>query len=224
MVAILVLLTVIIFLTVDYFVQRGAQRRAAAEASPAGVPTPADLSEVPGGVFLAPGHAWVELRPRGSIRLGADRLAPSLLGGIDHVDLVPAGSRLRRGDVIARLAKGGRSVELRAPVDGTVRENHFELTEHPAELERDPFAAWLVELVPERLASALKGMLVAEEARAYMRRELARLRDALFAANARLSPAPATAPDGGLPAEGVAHEVPEEVWAELEERFFGGVS
>ena len=60
MVALLVLLTIIIFLTVDYFAQQAAARQAVpavAAPSPLAVRVPADLGSVPSGLFLSPGHA-----------------------------------------------------------------------------------------------------------------------------------------------------------------------
>lgn len=226
MVAILVLLTVIVFLTADYFVQRSALRKALAEGKTAALPrrvtvrAPAELGQVPGGVFLGPGHAWVTLDPAGAVRVGTDRLATTLLGGVDRLETVPAGTHVHRGERLALLTKGERSVELRSPVDGLVTATNPELPVRPERLARHPFDSWLVTLAPEALAPALKRLFIAEEARAFMRRELSRLRDGLLMLTARLEPAPVTLPDGGLPVAGIAAELPEEAWHELAESFF----
>jgi hypothetical protein len=77
MVAILVLLTIITCLTVDYLAERAALRRAAlagdnapdAEPAPApgSIPVSADLAGLPKGVFIGPAHFRVELDPGGVV-------------------------------------------------------------------------------------------------------------------------------------------------------------
>ncbi|HSK77603.1 MAG TPA: hypothetical protein VLQ45_14220 [Thermoanaerobaculia bacterium] len=76
MVAILVLLTIITCLTIDYLSERAALRRAArsGEASPEvrpvpeppSVPAKAEL-KLPKGVFIGPAHIRMELDPGGAV-------------------------------------------------------------------------------------------------------------------------------------------------------------
>jgi hypothetical protein len=63
---------------------------------------------------------------------------------------------------------------------------------------------------------------VAEEAREFLRTELASLRDYLAGLSlaGHRSVAMATLPDGGLPVEGLARRMSAEEWQELVERFF----
>lgn len=227
MVAILVLLTIIGFLTIDFLVQRAAMRKAAAVPVPVvarpsvSVRAPVDIAALPAGVFVGPGHAWMELRPSGNVRLGADRVPLTLLGGVDSVETAPDGAILHRGDVAAVLRKGERSVELRTPVDGVVTGVNTSPEAAPAALAANPFGAgWLVSLAPRNLAASLRRMSVAEEAGTWMRRELARLRDFLVGLGEGGALASATLPDGGLPVEGLAEHLTDPQWRRLTERFF----
>jgi glycine cleavage system H protein len=230
MVAIFVLFTIITFLTVDFFVQRSAARRAgeAGAAVPSSapvlqpVPVPAvDLTDVPAGVFVGPGHAWATLAPSGVLRIGADRLPANLLGGVERVDLRPAGADVERGEPLAVLSRGDRQVELRSPVAGRVTGVNRQAEEEPSHAADDPYGAgWLVEVVPRRLSTALRRLFVAEEARAWMRRELSRLRELLVTLPSQPAAAAATLPDGGLPANGVAESLSEAEWEVVNERFF----
>lgn len=222
MVAILVLLTIILFLTVDFFVERARARSAApvpAIARP--MRAPADVAALPAGVFVAPGHAWMELRPAGDVRLGADRVPLTLLGGVDAVELAPEGSVLHRGDPVAVLRKGEREVKVRTPVDGEVTAVNPALGRRPATLDEHPFGGgWLVRLAPRNLGEALKRMFVADGAVEWMRRELGRLRDLLVGFAARPALAAATLPDGGLPVEGLAARLTDDEWRVLSAALF----
>jgi len=224
MVALLVLLTIITLLTVDYVWQRRALRSRADGAVPRGVatkaPTAPGLDLVPAGVFVGPGHTWVHLEPSGAIRVGADRLPATLLGGLDGVDLLPPGTKVHRGDAVAVLRRGTRSMSLRSPVHGVIASVNGELGHDPGALGVDPFDSWIYRLTPEGIADSLKGMFVAEEATAWMRQELRRLRDSLTGMVNGTRPALATLPDGGLPIHGLAEHLGDEQWSDLTSQFF----
>jgi glycine cleavage system H lipoate-binding protein len=232
MVPILVLLTIITCLTIDYFAERAALRRAA-RASPAlakgGVPRPVsvrapeDLTRVPAGVFVGPGHSWMELEPEGAVRVGVDRVPLTLLGGVEAIEAAPPGTEVRYGEPLATLRRGARSIAIKSPVDGVVTAANPLAAANPARIAQEPFGlGWLVSLEPRDLGAALRRLFVAEEARAYLREQLSRLRDFLVGLSmaGRESLATATLPDGGLPVEGIAERLSDEDWRELAERFF----
>jgi len=231
MVAILILATIITCLTVDYFAERAALRRAARKGvslpeRPVSVRTPEDLTRMPAGVFAGPGHSWLELDPAGSVRVGIDRVPVALLGGIETIEAVPVGTPVRPGDRLAVLRQGERDLELKSPVEGTVTAVNPIAAANPARIGQEPFGnGWLVSLAPRDLGGTLRRLFVADEARTFLREELARLRDFLvglsLAGHGSLgSPAMATLPDGGLPVEGLAARLSAAEWRELTERFF----
>ena len=228
MVAILILATIITCLTVDYFAERAALRRAARKGAslperPVSVRTPEDLTRVPAGVFVGPGHSWLELDPAGSVRVGVDRVPVSLLGGIEAIEAVPVGTPVRPGDRLAVLHRGERDLELKSPVEGTVTAVNPIAAANPARISQEPFGnGWLVSLAPRDLGGTLRRLFVADEARTFLRDELARMRDFLVGLSlaGRGSLATATLPDGGLPVEGLAGRLSAGEWRELTERFF----
>jgi glycine cleavage system H protein len=228
MVALFVLLTIVLLLTIDYFVQRAQLRKAAvlqpagaAAPQPAAIPLPMAVDRIPKGVFLDPGHTWVQLEPSGALRVGADLFPAAVLGRVDALEVQPAGAHVRRGDPIAVLRRGGRALTLRAPVDGVIQRVNEEARKDPSRLARDPFGGgWLYWITPEAIAPALKTMLVAEEATGWIRRELNRLRDFMSSLALQPAPAGATLHDGGLPAEGLSETLDEASWDRLVDEFF----
>ncbi|MBZ5638757.1 MAG: glycine cleavage system protein H [Acidobacteriia bacterium] len=231
MVALFVLLTIIALLTIDYFVQRSDLRKAGATVRPAGTESaqlapavarsPIRIDKVPAGVFVDPGHVWVQLEPTGTLRMGADSIPAALLGRPDRIDLEHEGTQLRRGDRIATLSRGTRSLTLRAPVDGIVTRVNAEAQASPARVQDDPFGqGWLLGLAPRDLAPALKRMFVAEEATVWAREQLQKLRDFMSAGSANSQLVGATLQDGGAPVEGLADHLDDTRWKQLVDEIF----
>ncbi|MCP4658667.1 MAG: glycine cleavage system protein H [bacterium] len=176
---------------------------------------------IPAGVFLGPGHAWLQLEGSGAVRIGAGGLPVELLGGLDRAELKSPGTEVKRGEPIAVLRRGERTLTLPSPVSGTIAHVNPEVEADPQQLARDPFAGgWLFKVLPRGLDGAVKKMFVAEEAVAWMRLELQRFRDAVTGLTPTLSPMPASLPDGGLPVAGLAASIPDEAWDELSAQFF----
>jgi glycine cleavage system H protein len=188
------------------------------KAAPVSTGIAADLlTRVPRGVFLAPGHTWLQLERSGGVRLGGDRFPLTALGGVDRLDVVPEGTRVRQGDVLARLGLGRRGLRLLSPVEGTVTAVNESLLAKPDDLHADPYeGGWFCSIRPERLAASLKRMVVAEETEEWLRSELRRLRDILSSREGELT----ALADGGPPAEGLARCLEQKEWEEFVERFF----
>jgi glycine cleavage system H protein len=175
------------------------------------------LTHVPDGVFVAPGHTWLQLEPSGGVRLGGDRFPLTALGGVDRLDVVHEGTRVRQGDVLAKLGLGQRALRLLSPVEGTVTAVNRSLLEKPDVLPADPYeGGWFCSIRPERLSASLKRMVIAEETEEWMRSELGRLRDILSSREGALT----ALADGGPPAQGLAGCLEQEEWEEFVERFF----
>ena len=231
----LVFVTCAVCITVDYFLRH----RGALATVPAARPTawPGDrvaalsrtaaplstgigadlLTHVPRGVFLAPGHTWLQLERSGGVRIGGDRFPLTALGGVDRLDVANEGTRVRQGDVLARLGSGKRELRLLSPVEGRVTAVNHSLLAKPDDLHADPYkAGWFCSIQPERLATSLKRMVIAEETEEWMRSELGRLRDTLSSREGALT----ALADGGPPVEGLACCLEQEEWEEFVERFF----
>jgi len=189
MVPLLVLSMIIVCITVDSVLQRSARRRHQVEAGvaamsdssarvPDGIRASSKLEHLPMGVFVGPGHTWIHLERSGAVRIGVDMLPVTLLGGVDSVETIPAGKPVREGDVVATLKRGDRSIELRSPVDGFVDGVNESVLRAPENLRRcHDHECWIVRVAPGRLANALRGMVVGEDADRWLLREDLRLRD-----------------------------------------------
>jgi glycine cleavage system H protein len=234
MVVLLVLFTIIVFLTIDYYVQqRAVKERVLATPRPnqsrawPGLlarrrpPSVSSATDVPGGVFLSPWHVWVQLESSGSLRVGVDRLILNLLGGLDCVYVLPEGSEVHERGPLTMLRSGHRALRIRSPVDGVISEVNERARRSPDRVTSDPYeSGWLYRISPVHVTQALSGMVVGEEGRSWMRDELARLRDVLVN---RWAPDPdvaATMADGGLPMQSQLDGLGDREWEDLVKGFF----
>ena len=212
MVALFVVLTILLFLTVDWFVQRRQVQRAQLVKPTVMNEWTVNPEKLPAGLFLDRGHTWSELVKDGEMRIGVDELPVYTLGAVDHVELPTPGEKVSEGEPLFVLTRGDREIVVRSPVSGTVRAINLDAASDPAELEHDPFGhSWLVQIAPEDLGGAFNGKLIGEAARSFLRDEFGRFRD-FIAGLVPGSPEFATLQDGGFPARGVLTQLPEDQW------------
>ncbi|HLG18502.1 MAG TPA: hypothetical protein VI895_01635 [Bdellovibrionota bacterium] len=229
MVAILVLLTVIAFLTIDYFVQRAEARKAVTadasanvvEAALAPAFQRARLEQIPRGVFAHRNHQWSALEPTGLLKIGLDGFVSLLFKKIDRVELPRIGDTVRKGDVVARFVQGNRKLELRALIEGTVKDVNASLATNPAALLLEPFeGGWVYKVAPAQLDSSfVTSAVLGETAVAWMRSEIAKLRDVLAHAISAPALVGVTAQDGGVPVEEVGRLLSDEAWNRVVQTF-----
>jgi len=237
MVALFVVVTIAALFLFDWaFVQRWAGRGAPAVAgpSPAGTPVPAEAGPpltslrpgqfgLPMGLFFHRGHAWLGLLRSGQVKVGLDDFLHRLLGRVDLVALPQVGKAVARGEPLATVRLGKRTLALRSPVDGTVVAINALWGTDPARAWGDPYGeGWMVKMIPTNLARTLRELKIAEPAVWWLQEEVRRFRD--FATRC-IAPDPELGPrlaDGGLPTEGVLQHVDDPTWTRFQAEFLAG--
>jgi glycine cleavage system H protein len=234
LVALFMIFIVLVFLSVDFFVQRTEFRRAmtAKETSPVVVRSP-HLPALPEDVFLAPSHTWAKITEGGRLQVGVDAIAATLFGEPDRIETEASGARVSKGAPLLTLVRGSRRLTLASPVDGYVVRINGETMDQPWKLPDTPFGhGWVYEIQPERMGRALRDMYMEEEARSFVNDELRRLRDSISRVSrsrasdaspdaARLAAVGGTSLDGGLPFPMLASTLDDERWSTLVQDFFG---
>jgi glycine cleavage system H lipoate-binding protein len=124
--------------------------------------------------FYAPGHTWLRRREGGgTLELGLDDLAQRLVPSVTAVDLPAPGEVFGKGETIAVLHAGRRTVRIQAPVAGTVGEVNGAVVSDPGLVKREGQGrGWLVAFRPADpgFADLPKG----DAAEGWLRREAAR--------------------------------------------------
>jgi glycine cleavage system H protein len=168
-------------------------------------------------VAVHPGHAWVRMDGADAV-VGSDDLLPAILGPVQSVELPPTGRLVARGDVLFRLVRGDRAVDVRAPVSGTVTACNEALARDPELVNADPFRrGWAVTM---RGAPELKdgrGLRRGREAGVWFRAEVDRL---LAAVQGDVASVPAMA-DGGVVAADLYQRIDAGTWRRVTENLGG---
>lgn len=220
MTVLLVLATFLVFIVLDYAMNRNKQVAVAPAVAPEAVPALVGGDyvggfHVPENLAYHPGHSWMVRERKNVVRVGADEFAAALLGKIEKIELPKPGTWVRQGQKILGFYRDGVKTDMVSPTEGEVMEINAEVLNNPTLLRQDPYGkAWLLSvhvpdeentgrnLVPKRLISN------------WMRDAVERL----YAAQPAL--AGAVAADGGRPADDVLAALPDVNWKELTGEYF----
>ena len=219
MVALLVVATFIVALVIDALVRRARKAR----LEPAKVYKPVRARPAPGfplGYFFAPGHVWLNLRPSGKVQLGMDELIGRLVGEVSEIQLRRAGEKVRKGDLLASVTQGDKTIHISSPIDGTIERANIELEESPSEFTENPYTkGWFYLVKPSNLAADLKNFAVVDQTRTWWSEELNRLREFVQSHLSQPALAGVTLADGGLPLDGLMTHFDQKAVKELEAQF-----
>ena len=220
MTVILVLVTFLVFIVLDYVLNRRKVAVATPVLASAAHPNRGGADYV--GPFLVPkdrsyhaGHSWLMPERKSVVRVGADEFAAALAGTVERIELPKPGQWIRQGQEVFGFYKDGEKVGMVAPTEGEVLAANTDLVRDPSLLRRDPYgAAWLITVnVPDEETTTrnlVPKCLITD----WMRDAI----DRLYAHQPVL--AGAVAADGGRPAEDLTAGLPDANWKTLAAEFF----
>jgi len=227
MVAIFVILTIVALITADSIVQwaeaKKAQQARRPALQPLGSLRPAFAFagvSVPKGVFVDAGHTWVELNVSGRARVGLDDFVQRAIGRIDAVELPQAGQEIRRGEKLFAIRQGERTAVFTAPIDGEISSVNDTLARHPEAIKTDPYEqGWVCALNPKNLARNLRQLSIAEEALAWLNKEVQKFQAFIAARPFETMALGQVLQDGGQLTDGVLELMDEETWHRFTSEF-----
>jgi glycine cleavage system H protein len=220
MTVLLVLATFLVFIVLDYALNRNR----AIATSPAVAPRPIAAAmggedvggfQFPENVAYNPRQSWLVRERKIVVRIGADEFAAALLGKIERLELPKPGTWVRQGQKILSFYRDGVKTEMVSPTEGEVMEVNSELLENPAVLRQDPYGkGWLLSVhVPDEENTG-RNLVPRGLVGQWMRDAVERL----YAEQPVL--AGAVAADGGRPADDVFAALPNANWREVTGEFF----
>ncbi len=220
MTVLLVLATFLVFIVLDYALNRHKILNRVTATTSQTVPAQAggdyvDGFLVPEKLSYHPGHAWLMRERKNVVRVGADEFAAALLGKLEKIELPKPGQWIRQGQKILSFYRDGRKTEMVSPTEGEVMEVNAEALTNPAVLRQDPYGkGWLVAVhVPDE-ENTSRNLVPKSLVREWMRLSVERL----YARQPAL--AGAVAADGGRPADDLLEAIPEAGWTEITSEFF----
>ena len=218
----LVLLTLAIFLVIDYartqkqLEKRALLQKATVESVPTMVPAMVAGFEVPENVRYHAGHTWALSESRELVRVGMDDFASKLIGKIDSITLPQRGRWVRQGQKIWTIFRDGKSVDMVSPIEGTVTDVNQAVVNNPELARKEPYGdGWLLKVQAPDAKVNFRNLLGGALARLWTEESALRLRKKM-----PIAMASALAQDGGVAVDDIAIHMPDQDWAELTKEFF----
>jgi glycine cleavage system H protein len=218
MTVLLVLMTLIVFLGIDYILQRRRARVLSAAMEQQAPVFSFNHSLLPADVVFAGNHVWLRREKDNIVTVGLDHLLAGLTGTMQTIELPAEKQHLMRGAKAVVLKE--RTTELRVPIplEGEVVEVNTNLATNPGLAVTSPYEnGWLFRLLPVSAQGVFDAFVGGEKAREWLKQQADRLKEFVLAHAPRGGFA--TMQDGGIPLDGVLKRFDENVWKEFEERF-----
>jgi len=118
------------------------------------------LSSALKGLFVHPGHTWVEVFEPSLVMVGADEFTKAVFGSVEQLTLPEKGNMIRQGGKAWGLKRGRRHLVQTAPITGRVVEVNQALIDNPRLLnEKDIEKSWILKIEPTGLSRQLSNLI-----------------------------------------------------------------
>lgn len=112
------------------------------------------------GIFVHPGHAWVDILEPNLVAVGIDEFTKSVFGSIEQLTLPEPGTLIQQGGKAWKFERGKRQLVQTSPISGRVVEVNQNLVKNPEILaEKDPKKNWMLKVKPLTLKTELQNLL-----------------------------------------------------------------
>ena len=220
MIALLVVVTFLLAVTIDHLIHRqpipveAEAPRVEAPGRPRLVPSIVAGFEVPDNLRYHQGHTWALAESPDLVRVGIDDFAAKLTGGVTSIDIPERGQWIRQGQRIIAMHHNGREIDLVSPIEGTIVGVNQKALDDPQLAQRDPYGdGWLLAVNSPDANTNFRNLLGGTIARRWMDDAAARLRNIA-------APAGALAQDGGVAVPNVIEQLPDADWDRLTKELF----
>lgn len=216
MVAILVLISVVVFILVDVLFIKKQEKLAYHRNSSPAVFGRKSLS-APDGYLFSRGHTWIDKIGNEFVKTGIDDFVLKALGKVSIVKMLTPGEKVKQGDVLFEGQFDSKKISFRSPVDGTIAEVNTAITNKSI---HDPYNSdWGAIIQCKDLEKNMKSLISNGEKSNWLKDEFNRLKDFLTEKSPSAAYAGATMYDGGSVVEGAVSVIDEKGLKQFEEEF-----
>ncbi|MEJ2535469.1 MAG: hypothetical protein P8048_00150 [Calditrichia bacterium] len=216
MVFLLVVLSVVLFITIDYLIQRRRKRATVEQAEPENLYISKTMPGILNGVFLQPGFTWSKILDNGNLLLGIQPMLLGLVGNPDEIETVPEGQKIGKGGSLLKVRKGSKLLDLKSPVHGSIVAINPEFQEISGwdKLSQN----WIYAIKPEKVSSEIPGWIIADKTKNWINTRYEEVKS-FFMKNLPRTELGSTMADGGDLPIGIMSKFDEKFWKEFEHSF-----
>ena len=194
------------------FLSRPAKR--VLEATERLIPAMNEWFRLPEDIYYHLGHSWAAPEGKNLVKVGVDDFAQKLVGKINRIQLPGIGSTIHQGDKGWTLEVDSKKIDMLSPVDGKVVAINEKILNSPEDINKQPYATWLMEVESPKFSANKKQLLSGALAAKWMEE----VRESLLS---RMSyNLGLVYQDGGLLVDGMARSLDKDKWDEIVKEFF----
>ena len=173
-----------------------------------------DWFRLPDGYAFHPGHAWAKHELPTVALVGMDDFAQQLVGPLKGVDLPRRGEVIRAGQHAMRLRADSKTVDMLAPVSGTVLAVNELIETKPGLANEDPYGrGWLYAVKLPHVKDGFDELMGGANARAWMEQVTHDLQMTFTPELGQVLQ------DGGHPVHGFAQAIDQANWDRVAKKF-----
>lgn len=225
MVALFVLLTFVIIITINLIVTKIRDKKISVFSEE---PPPADSCAVftkdsiyvPKDIYFNKNHVWASITDEGNLSLGFDDFINKIVQPNSIRMLIKTGERIHTNDNLFELRNGNKKITVKSPFTGIVHSINHPAINNFGAIKDDPYKDnWLIQMEPQKLGESLATLHIGKTVVEWMKNEIARFKEFLGAIHLTPSTVGATMYDGGNIAEGIFSSFDDEAIKKLEQDF-----
>jgi glycine cleavage system H protein len=180
------------------------------------------ILRIPQGLFYSNNHTWTHLEESGTAKVGLDDLLLHITGEVKFSNLKSPGNFINKGDLLADINQEGKLLQIYSPISGRIMNTNTVLCESPGLINEDPYGkGWIYKIKPSEWIAETNSYHLADEAIAWSKRELERLKDFLAISMEKYSRETSMVilQDGGELCDKPLSALPDEVWQDFQKSF-----
>ncbi|MFZ0389685.1 MAG: hypothetical protein WAN36_04425 [Calditrichia bacterium] len=218
MVVLFVIATILLFLSVDFLIQRRKKVGLAAEPVVEKLTLSKMFHLMPAGVFLQPTFTWSKILNSGNLLVGLHPVLLGLVGEPDEIEMLPDNTPVKKGDTLFSIRSKGRLLPVKSPVDGIITDVNQNIAAKEATWQ-DLSEVWFYTIHPEKVSAEVGAWMIAEKSREWLDEKFQQMKSFFMETVPATQTAGVTMADGGDMPVGVLSQFDEKTWRRFEETF-----
>ncbi len=127
---------------------------------------------IPQGFYLHPSHLWVRLQGSSEALIGLDEFVKKIFGPLHKIRVPLMGKRVRKDKKHITIKKDSLIAKIPFPLSGIILEVNPRVWENKPWEPSSCYEEWLLKIRSTNLSEEIKGLMIDEESKDFMEKEI----------------------------------------------------